>query len=68
MPVYSFTITEYDAEKPWLVLSTGRDSVELVAGEDFYAWALTEWPRPRYRVGLDAPPLRRGRTDDGLSS
>jgi hypothetical protein len=59
VPVYSFTITQYDSEKPWLVLSTGRDSVELPEGEVFHDWALTRWPRPHYRVRLDTPPLTR---------
>ena len=57
VPVYSFTITEYDPEQPWLVVSTGRESVELAEGEIFYDWALTKWPRPHFRVRLDAPPL-----------
>jgi hypothetical protein len=50
---YSFTVTEHDAEKPWIVLSTGRHSVQLEDGEEFFAWAAEQWPRERFTVQLD---------------
>jgi hypothetical protein len=58
MTVWSFTLTEYDRDQPWIVVSTGRDSVELSDGEDFYQWARERWPPPRYAVKLDLQPFR----------
>jgi hypothetical protein len=55
--VYGFTITEYDPEQPWVVVSTGRDSVELADADDFFDWVRTRWPAPRFVVRLDRPPL-----------
>lgn len=53
MSSYSFTVTEYDPERPWIVLGTGRHTVELEAGEDFFAWAAKQWPAARFTVQLD---------------
>jgi hypothetical protein len=59
MAAYSFTITEYDPGKPWVVRSTGRSSVELPEGDDFAAWARETYPdRNRWKVELDREPFR----------
>jgi hypothetical protein len=58
MTTYSYTLTEYNVDEPWLIASTARDSVELDDGEDFYAWAHEHWPSPRYGVRLDRQPFR----------
>ncbi len=63
MTVYSFTLTEYDAAKPWLIVSTGRDSVELGEGESFHDWARgpncrrsgSSWRSQRRRITGGAP-------------
>ena len=57
MKTYSFTLTEYERGKPWLIRATGRQSVQLPDDQDFYTWALEQWPADRYRVALDRPPL-----------
>jgi hypothetical protein len=53
VPLFSYTVTEYDAEKPWLVISTGRHQVELADARSFMEWAHERWPSPRYAVQLD---------------
>jgi hypothetical protein len=58
MPVFSFTLTEYQPDKPWLIVSIGRDSVELEDGENFYDWAQEHYPNSRYRVELDRGRFR----------
>ena len=58
MALYSFAITEYDPAKPWLVVATGRDSIELSNDQNFHEWARATWPTPRYAVRLDAEPFR----------
>jgi hypothetical protein len=55
---YSFTITEYDPSKPWIVVATSRDSIELGDDQHFYNWANERWPRPKFGVKLDTPPLK----------
>jgi hypothetical protein len=49
MTTYSYTLTEYNVDEPWLIASTARDSVELDDGEDFYAWAHEHWPSASLR-------------------
>jgi hypothetical protein len=53
MIAYTYTLTEYDPDEPWIVRSTSRDSIELDDGADFHAWAHERWPSPRYRVKPD---------------
>jgi hypothetical protein len=52
--VYTFSVTEHDPERPWIVLGTGRHSVELEDGAEFFAWAAERWPRERFTVQLDS--------------
>jgi hypothetical protein len=54
---YSYTVTEYEPERPWVVRSTSRGSVELPQDTHFYDWACERWPGPRFGVKLDSPPL-----------
>jgi hypothetical protein len=51
-------LIEYDPDEPWIVRSTGRDSVELPDDQDFNEWAKAKWPSPRYVVKLDREPFR----------
>jgi hypothetical protein len=50
---YRFTLTEYDPERPWIVLSTEHRAIELPDGSDFFAWARDRWQTPRWSVQLD---------------
>jgi hypothetical protein len=53
VPLFSYTVTEYDLSKPWLVICTGRHQVELADAHAFLDWARERWPAPRYSVQLD---------------
>ena len=50
---YSFTITEHDLKKPWLVLGSEHRTVSLEDGVRFFEWASKQWPEPRWTVQLD---------------
>jgi hypothetical protein len=53
MPVYRYSVTEYDPERPWIVLGSSRGQVTLPDNESFYEWAHEHWPAPRWSVQLD---------------
>jgi hypothetical protein len=53
MPKFSFTTTEFDRERPWIMLRRERRTVELDDGVDCYGWARVRWPEPCWRVDLD---------------
>ena len=50
---YSFTITEHDANRPWIVVGREHRTVELDEVVVFYEWAHERWPAPRWTVELD---------------
>lgn len=50
---YSFIVTEHDPQRPWVILSTGRHTVELDDQTLFYTWAQEQWPAPRFTVQLE---------------
>lgn len=56
---YSFTITEHDADRPWIVVSSQRRMIKLPDGRDFFTWAHEQWPAPRWSVQLDPWQLAR---------
>ena len=59
MPIYTYTVAEYDPHRPWLVVGPlRRMTVELPDGADFLAWAAQAWPQPRYQAVL-VPELPR---------
>ncbi len=64
MPEYSFTLTEHDLEKPWLVLSQEHRTTPLDDSVSFFEWAHERWPGSRWSVELDpwqlGPGLARG--------
>jgi hypothetical protein len=53
VPLYSFTLTEHDPAKPWLVLSIEQRTVELDESEDFGRWARAQWPAAAFTIDLD---------------
>jgi hypothetical protein len=53
MREYSFTITEHDPDRPWMVLASEHRTIKLPDGLEFFAWARTQWPAPRWSVELD---------------
>jgi hypothetical protein len=50
---YSFTITEHDPERPWIVLSSEHLTVNLPDGLDFFEWARGQWPASHWTIQLD---------------
>jgi hypothetical protein len=50
---YRFTITEHDADRPWMVLGSEQRTVKLPDGRDFFAWAHEQWPAPRWSIEVD---------------
>ena len=52
MPEFSFTVTDHDPERPWIVVGRESQTVELEDGVNFFEWAHAEWPAPRYSVEL----------------
>jgi hypothetical protein len=50
---YGFTITEYDAQRPWIVLAREHQTVALEERTSFFDWAAAQWPAPRWSVELD---------------
>jgi hypothetical protein len=58
MPVYRYTVTEYDPNKPWVVVGMIPGLiVELPDEQDFPVWAASQWPAPRYEPRLEPEPL-----------
>ena len=53
MREYSFTITEHDPDRPWIVVGSERRTITLPAETQFFAWAHEQWPAPRWSVELD---------------
>jgi hypothetical protein len=52
VPEYTFTLTEHDPERPWIVVGQQR-AVVLEDGTHFFVWAAEQWPEPRWTVQLD---------------
>ena len=50
---YSFTITEHEPERPWIVVDSEHRTITLEDGASFFAWAAERWPAPRWTVELD---------------
>ena len=50
---YRYSVTEYDPERPWIVLGSSRRQVMLPDDASFYEWAQGHWPAPRRRIELD---------------
>jgi hypothetical protein len=57
--VYNFTVTEYRADQPWVVIGSGRHRVELEDGQNFFAWADERWPKHRFKITVDPGDLTR---------
>ena len=53
MPDYSYTVTEHDADQPWIVLGRSHGEVTLADDRGFFEWANENWPPPRWSVDLD---------------
>jgi hypothetical protein len=58
---YGYTVTEHDAERPWIVLKQRHETVELDEHVTFLEWAAAPYPRERFSVQLDPSALARKR-------
>lgn len=64
MPSYTYSVTEHDPDRPWMVVgSTERYEIELETSEDFFKWANRTWPAPRFSVQLDPWQLQQPGVD-----
>jgi hypothetical protein len=50
---YRFTLIEHDPARPWIVVSTQHQTIELPDDSDFFTWAHDHWPTSRWTVQLD---------------
>lgn len=58
MPMYRYAVTEYDTQRPWVVVGTIPGlMVELPDEQSFHAWAASQWPAPRYEAKAAPKPL-----------
>ena len=53
MREYSFTVTEHDLERAWIVVGQEHQTVTLADGVKFFEWAREHWPEPRWTVQPD---------------
>jgi hypothetical protein len=58
MTLHGYRLIEYDALRPWIVLSQQHRTAELPDGVDFDRWARQRFPDDRFRVLPDEPPGR----------
>jgi hypothetical protein len=65
VPKFSFTITEHDPEKPWLVLGQEHGTATLPDVPAFFAWARERWPEPRWSIELEPWQLAPGSSVPG---
>jgi hypothetical protein len=58
VPTYSYTLTEHNPEKPWLIVSVRRQmEIDLPDVHSFWDWAHQVWPTKRFTVQLDPGQL-----------
>ncbi len=53
MPEYTFTLTEHDPQRPWIVVGQEQRIVWLDDRARFGEWAAEQWPAPRWTAELD---------------
>ena len=55
MRTWTYTLTEHEPDKPWLVVSVRRGmTVELEDHADFFEWSQQQWSSDCYLVELEA--------------
>ena len=60
VPEYSYTVTEHDPARPWIVRGNQRRTITLDDGVSFFEWAHRQCPGTRWSVELDPWQLARG--------
>jgi hypothetical protein len=56
---FSFTVTEHDLMRPWIVTDVEQRTVDLEDRVDFFVWAAERGPPERFTVQLDPWELSR---------
>jgi hypothetical protein len=51
--VWNYHVHGRDPDRPWIIVSSRAESVELGDDEDFHEWAAREWNGPKWTVELD---------------
>ena len=62
MREFSFTVTEHDPDRPWIVRGSEHRTVKLDDSSSFFQWAAAHYPRDRFTVELDPWQLSPGET------
>jgi hypothetical protein len=50
---YGFQVTEHDEHRPWLIVSSRHEDVELPDDAAFYSWIAERYPTSRYSIDPD---------------
>ena len=50
MSTHRYELVEYDPDRPWVVLTSSRHTVDLPDDQDFDRWAGQHFPGDRFRV------------------
>jgi hypothetical protein len=58
-PEYGYTLTEYDPERPWIVIRQEHRTITLDDGLNFFEWAHEQWPATAWTAELDPWQLAR---------
>jgi hypothetical protein len=53
VPEYAFTLIEHDPDRPWVIRDSEHRTALLEDSENFFVWARSHWPEPRWSVELD---------------
>jgi hypothetical protein len=58
---WSFTVTEHEPDRPWIVTNRKHRTIELDDGASFFEWAAQHYPGERFTVELDPWSLTPGK-------
>ena len=59
MRKYSYTVSEHDPKRPWIVRDQRHELVQLDDDMEFFEWSAARYPQDRYTVQLDPWSLTR---------
>jgi hypothetical protein len=54
---YSFTATEHDPDRPWIVVGREHRTVTLEDTVNFFEWMHQRWPEQRWTIELEPGQL-----------
>jgi hypothetical protein len=50
---YGFQLIEHNPDKPWIIISSRHQEIELADHESFFEWSARHYPRERFTVDVD---------------